>query len=85
MALGMNSDSASDVAVRDGCSAIDITHDGTYLRLASDTGIAEGDILNICIRAEIGKETVLVVVIVVGIDAEAADGVAVAVEMALES
>ena len=85
MTPGMNSDSASDVAVRDGCTFINITSNGAHLRLTGDAGIADGEILNIGIRTKITKETVLVMVIIGCKDAEAADGLSVAVEMAIES
>ena len=51
ISVSINSNGACDMAVRDYCASLDIPNDGTYLLFASNAGIADGEILNIGIRA----------------------------------
>ena len=84
IAVCINSHSARDVAVRNGCTSFGIACNSTHLLLTGDTGIADSEVFDIGIRAKSVKKAFLLRKVVVGVDTEAADGMAVAVEMAVK-
>ena len=82
---GMDKDVGFDVAVGDGAPTI-IAHDAANVVEAGDTGVGEGDATNVGVLINLAEEALVAVgyAVAVLVDADATDGVALAVVVPIE-